>query len=226
MSKRHKVPNPEEAHRFLPENAIGHVLYEILLLLEAIRRQQKCAFPDAFYRNATIESFAVHARNLNEFFKGKGDSDDIKPSAFGYPERPKEVFLPADTLTRLNAEISHIGYRRKARGEKWPWSFAQVAHPLKKPCCDFIAHILTIPNLLSEETQRACASIDQKINEIEWPDEMVVIESGGEALWTGSIPAPALRLPRNSPLAANKVATGTSSPDTCQAISPQPPTHP
>ena len=77
--------------------------------------------PDrGFPLSASLESFAIHLRNLIDFFytqSGNAQTDDLvaanffdSPSAWNLGAMPQ---LLKDARERANKEISHITYKRK-----------------------------------------------------------------------------------------------------------------
>jgi hypothetical protein len=108
--------------------------YELSMLEAAVRYMQEDSFRelkvdnnyvDAFIGNATIETFWTHVRCLIEFFNR--ENDNYEASAAGardfttndyHPSKDiKKLYGDNSLKTRINEQISHVGFCRKA--EEW-----------------------------------------------------------------------------------------------------------
>jgi hypothetical protein len=121
-----------------------HLPYELDMLDEATKYIASQEFADAcgvrdrcpawFKRNAAIEAFWTHARNLIEFlFRPK--SVDLKVSSASAKDFAPtfQLSLDADKLmTKINEQISHLGYGRKTL------DFEKLSHEMSwvKPALD------------------------------------------------------------------------------------------
>jgi hypothetical protein len=65
-----------------PEQLIHHLFYEVWMLGAIRQKLNERDFTDQKTANALIESFCIHARNLNEFFLENGKDDTLKASSF------------------------------------------------------------------------------------------------------------------------------------------------
>jgi hypothetical protein len=159
-------------NKFLPGEALPHVFYEMDMVFKVVHQQQSAGSLDQFQTNLHIESFVVHARNLDEFFRGHRKKHRMKSADFGFirPTGPRTV-LTSESLGRMNDEVCHLGYNRKSPGERWTWNLAAVADPLKDTCLDFIGHLQsqavfeTTPQLLHR-----MARVHTVIDSVTWPD--------------------------------------------------------
>src|ERR1700730_3995551 len=97
-----------------------HLPYELDMLDEAVeylRSAEALASnrADWFRRSAAIEAFWTHARNLVEFLNRSKNRDLTVSSAsardFADSFHPK---LGKDALTKINEQISHLGFCRKS----------------------------------------------------------------------------------------------------------------
>jgi hypothetical protein len=91
---------------------VKHLRYEVQMLGETMT---KLEVPDSFDQttmNALIESFCIHARNLNEFLLEKRDrhGDLVKASSF-----TDDAYKPPRTsksrtalFDKINQQISHL----------------------------------------------------------------------------------------------------------------------
>jgi hypothetical protein len=93
-----------------------HLPYEIDMMREAILALATRDKLSRFERNAFIETFCLHARNLVEFF---GDDGDYGPHAFTDAEFELDSHvISARTLRRINQQISHLTKRRIDDGRR------------------------------------------------------------------------------------------------------------
>lgn len=106
----------------LAEYLTRHVRYEWNMLAgtrDRLKRRQ-----DPVTKNALIESFCVHARNLIEFYRGSGRKDYIKAKDFT-DSSYKARFVPANTgeignklYAKLNQQVAHLAQDRSADPSK------------------------------------------------------------------------------------------------------------
>jgi hypothetical protein len=108
--------------------------YELSMLEAAVRYMQEDSFRelkvdnnyvDAFIRNATIETFWTHVRCLIEFFNR--ETGKYEASSAGARDFTTKAYQPSKDIkkldennslkTRINEQISHVGFCRKA--EEW-----------------------------------------------------------------------------------------------------------
>jgi hypothetical protein len=94
-----------------------HFVYEVWMLIETRERLLGEAYTvlrdDVVVRNALIESFCVHARNLIRFFT---DKDHAKASSFvdvAYAPFANGA-VASDLVHKLSDQIMHLGRKRTA----------------------------------------------------------------------------------------------------------------
>lgn len=99
----------------------------------------------------------MQARNLDEFFHEKKNYRRIHPTDFGF----RIWTYPRDEMqiNRMNDEMSHLGYMRKADDEPRGWDLLAIAAPLLEPCRSFTEHVLTKPELMTGSRPQVCAQI-------------------------------------------------------------------
>lgn len=91
-----------------------HYLYEITMLrmtFKAIPRET-----DIWRRNALMESFAIHARVLMDFFISKPKNDDIVARHFIAPNinwNNEPSGMGVDMRNRINKQVSHLTASRE-----------------------------------------------------------------------------------------------------------------
>ena len=96
-----------------PAYLAEHYLYEVNMLRAAHGLLASAA--SQAHANALIESFAVHARNLMDFFLSAARGDDAVASHFtasGTFAATATRAIPGDLRTRLNKQIAHLTYSR------------------------------------------------------------------------------------------------------------------
>src|SRR6266576_755883 len=81
------------------------------------------------YKNALVESFAIHLRNLLLFLYGDGKKNDIHSDDFFLDPindwrkaRPREGKFLKDARERASREISHLTVLRQNPSNLWPVS--------------------------------------------------------------------------------------------------------
>jgi hypothetical protein len=127
-------PKPDESKL---RKGAGHIFYEVQVLLELfpLRITPDFVNPTSrrilMIRNAIIESFAVHARNLIDFLYTRNpDVDDViaedyfKSPSTWYSIRPKKPKIFESSASRVGKEIVHLTYARidvEGLKKNWPW---------------------------------------------------------------------------------------------------------
>ena len=112
-----------------------HLFYELWMLEGAVQVLRLPLLGRGVLANAVVESFAVHARALHDFFyRDRTKPDDVIAS--DYFDSPSDwVALrgePADELAkavaRVNKEVAHLTFSRlSVLPEEKGWSVAEIA---------------------------------------------------------------------------------------------------
>jgi hypothetical protein len=131
---------------------LHHVLYEIQMLVDCSRKLATTQHSDCVTHNALVESRALHARNLIDFFtftRETAREDDLVSSDFGLPTAP---ISNADQIRRrVGKQVAHLTMERflDHEADSKAWSQHEL-RPLLERCCDFLAHLGTksVPNLV------------------------------------------------------------------------------
>ncbi len=106
-----------------------------------------------FESNILVEVFALHLRNLDEFFGRKqSNSDYMKPEHF--VEWRSDYRSNPEIMRRASHEISHLTYDRKAPGEKEPWDAGKYFEPIRKECIRFLELVSENKELLEFQNNR------------------------------------------------------------------------
>jgi len=116
--------------------ALHHVLYEFQMLHWA-GTQLWAGMQSGLMKNALLESFLVHARCIEEFFR----------CASKYPNTMKSsdfaLSLPVDAkcaeeIKRMHKELAHLTYERKRSPEAPGWDTKGIARQLIARCLEFL----------------------------------------------------------------------------------------
>jgi hypothetical protein len=112
-----------------------HLWYELTMLWGAAAAIAPA--PSTIYRNCAVEAFALHARNLIDFFYSAPQRDDVAAAHFfSNPEewlqrRPLRPPLLEDAKGRANKEVSHLTYGRLlVTPETKPWPTGEIVAAL------------------------------------------------------------------------------------------------
>lgn len=132
--------------------ALDHVLYEIEMLANALITLTRPNL-SALERNVWIEVFAVHARNLNEFFCKKDFGKSyMKPSHFVLWQY--DYTLDNDLAKRASAHVTHLTYDREVPGKKTPWLVDNFFIPLQKQSIRFLNSVSQNESLMLFQNNR------------------------------------------------------------------------
>jgi hypothetical protein len=95
-----------------------HLVYEVNMLRSTFNFLHTPAWSPEL-RNAIIEAFCIHARNLIKFFDDAGQSNYVSAKHFCNNYKPWANGRPpsGDLRGRLNNQIAHLTYDRTARNE-------------------------------------------------------------------------------------------------------------
>lgn len=128
-----------------------HVVYEIQMLTSAIFALSERELRDD-YRNAWIESFAIHARNLNEFFgierKPRNDHKGYMRAGH-FVEWSKPYRFNAQLDSRACEQVAHITFNREAPEKKTGWDFKGVFELLRAPSIEFLLKVAADETLMA-----------------------------------------------------------------------------
>ena len=152
-------------NKYTPAAAADHVLYEIIMLIESYDRM-KIAFNngDALGRNGWLEAFAIHARNLNEFFsrtrptpkaqtgklgkKAQRELTDIYPNDI-IPGWTSTFKGSAELKRRADKQVAHLTYDRERPTEKSNWPTGEFLPPIMAEARRFVEECATQPEIMS-----------------------------------------------------------------------------
>jgi hypothetical protein len=131
-------PKPAELTRFAQE----HLAYEVKTLhdltqrlIEVLEHDEKAGKRDLDYldlatRNAQVESFAIHARNLLDFLYTPASvrADDVLAEHYVADWRPPELTAALSAIRpRVGKEIAHLTYHRaKVQVEAKNWNYGRI----------------------------------------------------------------------------------------------------
>ncbi len=136
--------------------ALDHVLYEIEMLINSLLALSR---PGLSARDASgwLEVFAVHARNLNEFFGPKDPG-----AAYMRPDHfiswTDSYQLDTELARRASGQISHLTYDRERPEEKTSWPFEKHFTALRTPSVKFLTAVMQVESLMSYHRNRSRAA--------------------------------------------------------------------
>jgi hypothetical protein len=134
-AKRIATPAPPAGHGErdelqLSEMARRHLAYELKMLRETSAALRGKGIGPRSFRNAMLETFLVHYRNLLDFFyadQRRSLSHDVRASDFvadakrWKARRPRLDKESSSYRERVNAQLAHLTYRRLKYNERnWP----------------------------------------------------------------------------------------------------------
>lgn len=104
-------------------------------------------------RNAWIEVFAIHSRNLNEFFARK-DSGGAYMRPDHFVQWLYDYSFDSGLARRASSQVAHLTYDREVPGKKTPWVIDEYFFPLRNQAVRFLQEILSVPELMSFQRNR------------------------------------------------------------------------
>lgn len=127
------------------KKTVEHIKYEIVMFQDSAKllRQTK----DQFLINVLLESFAIHARNIFNFFyssEKKVKKDDVivqdyinNKKAFNTSKTPKQKLK--FILKKADKQVAHLTYSRNKYNKKTkPWNFGNIELDFEKTINAFI----------------------------------------------------------------------------------------
>jgi hypothetical protein len=114
LAKAHQAEDHSLMDAMPKELIKEHIFYEVWMLGSTRGKLLKGDHEDRKISNALIESFWVHARNLNEFFLETGKGDTLKASEFATRDYqpPKDTEERKAPFKKVNKQISHLTRKR------------------------------------------------------------------------------------------------------------------
>jgi hypothetical protein len=117
--------------------ALDHALYEIEMLVQNL------------IGNGRLEAFAIHARNLNEFFAKKDlGGAYMKPHHFVTTWTYSYVF-DTDLARRASSQVAHLTYDRERPEEKTSWPVERYFKALREPSLAFLRAVVPVESLMA-----------------------------------------------------------------------------
>lgn len=119
------------------KDASWRLLYEYAMLLGASAMLERGKQRSTVVENALVESFALHARGLTDFFRKaeSQDGDDIKACDFKFARNwsPPKTHKLDGVRDRVAKEIAHLTYARlNIKPGEGPWQTERIAEPIRK----------------------------------------------------------------------------------------------
>ena len=124
-----------------------HLFHELKMLWwlhQSIPPEDKTQPEDAYLRDALVESFVLHLRNLIHFFCLPRDRDDvIAEDFFDDPARwsKSKPLVLKDARLRADKELSHLTAMRKDEGDpQKPWDIGGLFREIAGLAENFVAN--------------------------------------------------------------------------------------
>jgi hypothetical protein len=133
--------------------ALDHIIYEMEMLFVSLCMVCRPEM-DSNQRTAWMEVFAIHARNLDEFFRpGEESKGRMKSHKFHTWKVPynKDTYI----LDRANSQIAHLNYNRETPEEKSGWDFKRVFEHLRNPCIEFLEGVMLDDDMMAYQNNRS-----------------------------------------------------------------------
>jgi hypothetical protein len=135
--------------------ALDHTLYEIEMLTHALLALCRPGVPATADGSCWLEVFAIHARNLNEFFaKEEEGGGYMKPHHF-VPSWTYRYVFDTKLARRASSQIAHLTYDRDRPEEKTPWPFAPHFKSLRAQALSFLKAVTSDEALMAYHSNRA-----------------------------------------------------------------------
>jgi len=132
--------------------ALDHALYEIEMLVHSLLTLCR---PNLSPRDRSgwLEVFAIHARNLNEFFaKEQERGGYMKPHHFVLWKYP--YVFDSNLARRASSQIAHLTYDRERPEEKTP-PFQQHFKALREQSLVFLQAVASVESLMAYHQNKA-----------------------------------------------------------------------
>ena len=121
------------------QQAYEHIRYEVEMLISTANLLASGSPGEGPARNATLESFVIHTRNMLDFLYGdnsrKSDMTAVDFVAAGiwHRERPIKSKLLCKAHQRAHKEIAHLTYNRLGiTPEAKQWPFVEIAREVER----------------------------------------------------------------------------------------------
>lgn len=126
--------------------ALDHVLYEIEMLTHSLMALCTPGYTTS-QKNAWLECFAIHARNLNEFFgESAAGKSYMQPRHF--VSWKASYTFDRNLARRASAHIAHLIYDRERPEEKTPWPIPEIFKSLREPSLKFLRALAADQSLM------------------------------------------------------------------------------
>lgn len=134
--------------------ALDHALYEIEMLTHALIALNRPGIAPTADGSGWLEVFAIHARNLNEFFAKEEDRGGyMKPHHF--VSWTYSYTFDIALARRASSQVAHLTYDRERPEEKTPWPFAAHFISLRDQVLPFLQAVEKNDALMAYHSNRA-----------------------------------------------------------------------
>ena len=144
----------------LDELARRHIEYEVRKLVEYVRELETdwAASRHVAARQALIEASLTHLRNLHEFLRPSGDSDQAHAALY-VDTWIRKGFLTGKEFGRLSGKVAHLS-RSRLLTEHADYRPAEI-RPLAITCCKILREFLgKIPSKWTDAFAETRSAVD------------------------------------------------------------------
>ena len=141
--------HPERDDLELSEMARRHLAYEIKMVRETANALRGKGIGPRSFRNAMLETFLIHYRNLLDFFyadKKRSLAHDVRAADYVIDakrwreRRPRMDKEASSNRERVNAQLAHLTYRRLRYDER-NWSDRRMLRQIEELLAAFAAEL-------------------------------------------------------------------------------------
>ena len=139
--------------------SLDHALYEIEMLTESVLALSRANVAGTSDANAWLEVYALHFRNLNDFFSNKVGNDNdgyMKPHHF--VEWVYSYAFDGPLAGRASSQVAHLTYNRERPEEKSSWPIKTSFGRLREQSIAFLNAVADVEPLMNYKANRARTS--------------------------------------------------------------------
>jgi hypothetical protein len=134
--------------------ALDRVLYEIAMLRNALVALGRPGLLPS-HGSGWLEVFAIHARNLNEFFAKEKDFEGAYMKPDHFVTWTYSYVFDKDLARRASSQVAHLTYDREKPQEKTQWAFERSFKALRVPSLAFLRAVVVVEPLMSYHANKA-----------------------------------------------------------------------
>jgi hypothetical protein len=134
--------------------ALDHALYEIEMLTHALLALNRLGVATTADGSGWLEVFAVHARNLNEFF-AKEEERGVYMKPHHFVMWTYSYTFDSSLARRASSQVAHLTYDRERPEEKTSWPFAEHFRSLREQVLPFLQAVEKVDSQMAYQSNRA-----------------------------------------------------------------------